>query len=180
MMHNLGLGGLEFSPNHSIEEHHQAGYRVYEEGLTADGEATTGELKETKSPHLFHFEPSTTTERSLASTNHILEIQIQNDGENSEEIVLVKETQQRKDLRNVQEEITVRVKSEGANANHEEEASPPNEPQTFISMHDPKHRHPSFRGECISLAIYYHLLASLSLWGKQPSTHQCGLSNLTD
>lgn len=153
MMHNLGLGGLEFNPNHSIEEHHQAGYRVYEEGLTDSDAAAAGELKETKSPHLFHFEPSTTTttttERSLPSTKHVLEIQIENDGEASEEIVLVKESlPHRKDLRNVQEEITVRVKSEGANANSEEEASPPNEPQTFISMHDPKHRHPSFRGEC--------------------------------
>lgn len=144
-MHNLGLGGLEFNPNHRVEEHHPDGYRVYEESLKEDGEGS--ELRETETPDLVHFERTTTTERS--TSKHFVEIEIDHgdEDEGSEEIVLVKESQHRKDARSstaaftaataVDNEIIVRVKTEGAN-----------EPETFISMHDPKHRHPSYKGEC--------------------------------
>lgn len=129
-MHNLGLGGLEFSPNHEIEEHHPAGYKVYEETLTDDGRDYSPTMDDVQ----LHFEPTTTTQRS---PKHVLEIKINDEG-NSEEIVLVKESQHRKDLR-PKDGITVEVKSQSDN----EEV---NEQQTFISMHDPKHRH--HKGEC--------------------------------
>lgn len=139
MMHNLGLGGLEFTPNHPIEQHHPEGYRVYEESLKEEGGES--ELKETKSPHVFHFEPST-TERTATSGKHVVKIEIDNEGE-SDEIVLVKESQHRKDLRSRDEEeaeITVQVKTEEGDNEEVKEA-------TFISMHDPQHKHPSFKGE---------------------------------
>lgn len=135
-MHNLGLGGLEFSPNHAIEQHHPDGYRTYEESLS-----DINELKETQSTHVIDFEPSTTTERSSMSSKRILEIKI-NDVEDSEEIVLVKETQQGS---RSQEKITVRVKSDPGD--DDDIDGDGTEKETFISMHDPKHRHPSYKGE---------------------------------
>lgn len=139
MMHNLGLGGLEFSPNHAVEEHHPEGYRTFEEGLQMENGGVGELLRETESTHEYHFEPSTTTtERS--SSKHVLEIKI-NDKDESEEIVLVKESQRGSQA---EDKITVRVTNSDTEEKSDDQVA---EKEIFISMHDPKHRHPSYKGE---------------------------------
>ena len=155
-MFNLGLGGLEFTPNHAIEEHHPAGYRVYEDSLRDE------EVKLTST--------SPSTERTTGT--HYVEIKI--DGEGASEEIVIKEDH--KDKKH--DAITVTV-MEGKKKDSDQEEKvvetdgddkveepaedkdslesanleQVKEQQTFFSIHDPKHRHLNNKGECESRLI---------------------------
>lgn len=116
MMHNLGLGGLEFNPGHEIEEHHPDGYRLYEDSL-----------KDVEKPLLINLE--TSTEKA---TKRVVTIEIEDDGD-SEEIVVKQTTPLDHHSHIKYDQASYKLK-----ADETDEAA--QEKTRFISMHDPKHQ----------------------------------------
>lgn len=135
MMHNLGLGGLDFNPDHTIEEHHPEGYKIYDD----DNNEKSTEEKVIDSGHFTEVQFKTTTDKSH---NEIYKIKIQSsDEEGDEEIVVVKEVHSRPETNKGDEDVVYK--------------SPEH---NFKEMHDPKHRHPRFYGKknlARNLIVYF-------------------------
>lgn len=121
-MHNLGLGGLDFNPDHTIEEHHPEGYKIYE-----DDNEKTPPVEMDLDGHHTEIRLKPTTDKAHKE-KQVLEIKI--DDDKDEEIVVVKEVHPHRETSREEDEVIY------------------NRPDyNFKEMHDPKHRHPRYYGK---------------------------------
>lgn len=117
LMHNLGLGQLEFEPSHTIDKHHPTGTTNYD----ANGEAVKSYMEQQ-------------TNKLLSDDNDDDDMQITQD---------ISEKQQTPD-NTVHHEHT---SSQHDNSNAPLKTADNTVIVEFKEMHDPKHRHPRENGE---------------------------------
>lgn len=151
LMYNLGLGGLEFSPKHTIEEHHPNGYKIPEFTLD-DNDIGDADDEEEVIAGIDHGQIIRVTH--VHDHNHTKQ---QNPVENNS---TSDNSSKGAELKNIPEE--------NVNPDLQDDSSilflddDDNNKSTFKEMHDPKHRHPRHRDEH-SLPTTSRCLSPLSL-----------------
>lgn len=138
-MHNLDLGGLEFNPGHTVEEHHPNGYAEEEE---RDDEQVEQVVV-----------ISTATDDDDDNNDKVNGGDLRSSSPMTKELIKIKISHE--DRNRDQDEIVVEEEITGPAKDHHYRVVEPEDVADaahtdFIEMHDPKHRHPRFYGN------YYH------------------------
>ena len=153
-MHNLGLGGLEFNPTHTIDEHRPVGFK-YTDNIIVDDVDGDSE-GDGQNDHRTDGDQSKTIIKTDANDEHAkLDLDIRNSTEkNVTEPVTnlngVNGTSvPHKDVDGKQHPVNISNGDNNSNGLTDDMwKSELWQENVFKIMHDPKHRHPRHHGKC--------------------------------